>query len=56
MLAEVGYKMTLSESSWMISRENMKIEHGYKYNNLYPLMEINPDGAVNIAESQDSNL
>ena len=34
----------------------MKIGNGCKYNNLYPLMVINPKGAVNIIESQDSNL
>ena len=56
MLLEDGYKTTLSQSSWMINRVNMKIGNGYKYKSLYPLMAINPDGAVNIAESLDSNL
>mgnify|MGYP000647985522 CR=1 FL=1 len=57
MLAEDGYRKTLSESSWMISLGiNMKIKNGYNYNNLYPLMAINPEGVVNIGESWDSNL
>ena len=56
MLAEVVYRTTLSESSWMINRGNMKIGSGCKYNNLYPLMAINPEGIVNVAESPDSNL
>ena len=30
MLAENGYRTTLSESSWMISRGNLKIGNGYK--------------------------
>ena len=34
----------------------MKIGNGYEYNNLYLLMVINPKGAMNIAESGDSNL
>ena len=56
MLAEDGYKTTLSESPWTISRGNLKIGNGYKYNNLYPLMLISPEGAVNVAKSRDSNL
>ena len=34
----------------------MKVGNGYKYNNLYPLMMINPEGAVNLAKSWNSNL
>ena len=56
MLAKDGYRTTLSESSWMINQGNMKIGNGYKYNNLYPLMAINPEGAVNIAKKTDPNL
>ena len=56
MLAEAGYKTTLSESSWMISRGYMKIGSGYKHNNLYPLTAIDPEGVVNIVKSWDSKL
>ena len=56
MLAEAGYWTTLSESSWLINRGNMKIEWTCKYNNLYPLMVIDPEGTTNVIESQDSNL
>mgnify|MGYP000152591075 CR=1 FL=1 len=56
MLAEDGYRTTLHESTWVISRGNLKIGSGYKYNNLYPLMVINPEGAVNVAEKTDPNL
>ena len=56
MLAEDGYKTILNESAWMISRGNLKIENGHKYNNLYPLMVINPEGVVNVAEKTDPNL
>ena len=56
MLAEAKYRTTQSETSWMISRGNMKIGCGYMYNNLYALMVINPKGIVNVAKSQDSNL
>ena len=34
----------------------MKIGSGCKYNNLYPLMAINPEGTMNVLESRDSNL
>ena len=40
----------------MISRENLKIGDMHKYNNLYPMMAINPEGVVNIAEKTDPNL
>ena len=56
MLAEDGYRTTLNESVWMISRGNLQIGSGHKYNNLYPLMAINPEGAVNVAEKTDPNL
>ena len=56
MLAEDGYKTTLNESTWMISRGNLQIGSGQKYNNLYPLMVLNPKGAVNVAEKTDLNL
>ena len=56
MLDKDGYIATLSDSSWMINRGNMKIWGGYKYTNLYPLMAINLEGFVNLAESCDSNL
>ena len=56
MLVEDGYRTTLNESTWMISRENLEIMNGYKYNNLYTLMAINPEGVVNIAKKTDPNL
>ena len=56
MLAESGYKMTLSESSWMINKGNMKINCGCKYNKLYSLMVINLNATMNVAESSDLNL
>ena len=56
MLAEDGYGTTLNESEWMITRGNLRIGNGHKYNNLYPMMTINPEGAVNVAEKTYSNL
>ena len=56
MLAEDGYKTTLNESTWMISRGNLQIGCGHKYNNLYQLMAINLEGSVNVAEKTDPNL
>ena len=56
MLTEHGYRTTLNESVWMISRENLRIGSGHKYNNLYQLMAINPEGVVNVAEKTDPNL
>ena len=56
MLAEDGYKTTLNESTWMINRGNLRIRSGHKYNNLYPLMAINPVGVVNVAEKTNPNL
>ena len=56
MLAEDECRTTLNESAWMISRGNLRIGSGHKYNNLYPLMAINPEGAVNIAQKTDPNL
>ena len=50
MLSKEGYRMTLNESTWMISRGNLRIGSGHKYNNLYPLLAINPEGDVNVAE------
>ena len=40
----------------MINPGNLRIGSGHKYNNLYPLMEINPEGAMNVAEKTDPNL
>ena len=40
----------------MISRGNLKIGNGHKYNNLYPMMAINPEGVVNVAEKSDPNV
>ena len=56
MLVEDGYRTTLIEFSWMISRANMKVRNGCKHNNLYPLMAINLEGTLNVVESTDSNL
>ena len=56
MVAEDGCRMTLNESTWMISRGNLQIGSGHKYNNLYPLMAINPEGAVNVAKKTNLNL
>ena len=56
MLVEDGYSTTLNESSWMIRRGNLIIGSGHKYNNVYPLMAINPEGVVNIAEKTNPNL
>ena len=42
MLVEDGYRTTLGDSSWQITRENLPISHGRKYNNLYPLRVISP--------------
>ena len=56
MLAKVWYRLTLSELSWMINQGNRKIRCRCKYNNLYPLMAINPEGIVKVHGSRDSNL
>ena len=56
ILVEYGYRTNLNELAWMISRGNLRIGSGHKYNNLYPLMVINPEGVVNVAEKIDSNL
>ena len=56
MLAEDGYKVTFNESTWMINQGNLRIGSGHKYNNLYPLMAIDSEGVVNVAEKTDPNL
>ena len=56
MLAKDGYITALNESAWMITRGNLRIGSGHKYNNLYPLIAINPEGPVNIAEKTDPSL
>ena len=53
MLAEDGCG---SESVWMINHGNMKVGEGHKYNKLYPLMTINPEGAVNVTEKIDPKI
>ena len=53
MLAEDEYRTTLNESTWMISRGILRIESEHKYNNLYPLLAINPKGVVNVVEKTD---
>ena len=40
----------------MISQGDLKIRSGHKHNNLYPLMAINPKGAVDVAKKTDPNL
>ena len=50
MLAEDDYRMTLNESTWMINRENLRIGCREKYNKLYPLMVINAEVVVHVAE------
>ena len=54
--SQARYRTTLNESSRMINQDNMKIDCGCKYNNLYPLMSINPEGTMNIAKSIDVNI
>ena len=56
MLVEDEYKTNLHESTWMISLGNLWIRSGHKYNNSYPLMVIDPEGFMNIAEKIDPNL
>ena len=56
MLAEDVYRTTLNESAWMITLRNLRNGSGHKYNNLYPLMVVNPEGVVNVAEKTDPNL
>ena len=36
MLVDHGYRTTLNESIWRISKGNMHIDHGVKYKTLYP--------------------
>ena len=55
MVAEYGYRRTLNESVWRVSRGNLKIRCGHKYN-LYPLMEINREGVVIVAKKTGPNL
>ena len=50
MLTEDEYKIALSESSWKISRGNIHIGHGVKYNNLDPLTVISFEGSLNVTE------
>ena len=50
MLAEDRYKTTLRESSWKILKENLHIDHGVKYNNLYPPTMYSWEGSLNVAE------
>ena len=47
ILVEDRYWMTLNESAWTISRGNPRIRSGHKYINLYALMTINLEGAMN---------
>ena len=56
MLAEVGYRTSLNESTWMISRRNLRIGTGHKYKNVYPLIAVNLEAVVNVAENIDPNL
>ena len=46
----------LNESAWMINRQNLRIRSRHKYNNLYPLMVINPEGVVNVTKKTNPNL
>ena len=56
ILVEDGYKTTLNESSWHITRGNLRIGHGVKYNNLYLLRLISLEGSLNIAEVPTTSL
>ena len=56
MLAEDGYRTTLNESAWMINRGNLRIGSRHKYNNLYPLMAIILERAMNTGKKTDPNL
>ena len=50
MPTEDGYKTTLIESSWHIAKGNLYIDHGVRYNNLYPLNVVNSrEVSLNIA-------
>ena len=56
MLADHVYRKTLNESTWQISKGNMDIRHGVKYNNLYPLTMIRQEGTVIVTEILNSWL
>ena len=56
MLADHGYRTTLNESTWQLSKGNMHIGHELKYNNLYPLTVIGQEGSLNVAEMPSSRL
>ena len=49
-------RMTLNESTWIISWGNLRIGSRHKYNNMYLLMVINPEVVVNVAKKTDPNL
>ena len=56
MLADHGYRTTLNESMWKISKSDMHMGHWVKYNNLYPLMVIGQEGSLDVAEMPKSRL
>ena len=49
-LAEDGYMTTLGQSFWQITRGNLIMNHGSKYNNLYLLNVFSHEGSINVAE------
>ena len=56
MLVESGYRMTVSESSWLITKWNIRINHGSKYNNLYLLNMLSLEGIINVTELPNVTL
>ena len=50
MLVDHEYRTTLNQSTLKISKGNMHIGHGIKYNNLYPLTVIGQERCLNVAK------
>ena len=56
MVAKDKYNTTRSESSWLITKGNLKISHVKKYNNWYLLIMISLEGSLHIAEMLNATL
>ena len=55
-LAEDGYMTTLGQSFWQITRGNLIMNHGSKYNNLYLLNVFSLEDTINVTELPNVTL
>ena len=53
---KTSYSTTLDESWWQTLKGILYINHGVKYNNLYPLIVISQEGSLNITKFLSSGL